>query len=163
MPRAAGRDAPAAEVSSIAFEVERLHHGTPSGVDNTVIAYSQPVYFVRGHSPEPFGIRRPFLLAIGDTGISSPTKVAVGDVRTRWEAHPEQYGRLFDRIGGIVIEAKESILAGEPDVLGPLMDTNHALLQEIGVSSPELDALVAAARSAGAGARNSAVAVAAAI
>ena len=30
------------------------------------------------------------------------------------------------------------------------MDENHALLQEIGVSCPELDALVAAARAAGA-------------
>ena len=30
------------------------------------------------------------------------------------------------------------------------MDANHALLQEIGVSCPELDALVAAARAAGA-------------
>ena len=30
------------------------------------------------------------------------------------------------------------------------MDRNHALLQEIGVSCPELDALVAAARAAGA-------------
>ena len=147
---AAGRDAPAAEVSSIAFEVERLHHGTPSGVDNTVIAYGQPVYFVRGHSPEPFGIRRPFLLTIGDTGISSPTKVAVGDVRARWRADPERYGRLFDLIGAIVVEAREAILAGEPGGLGPLMDANHALLQEIGVSSPELDALVGAARNAGA-------------
>ena len=33
------------------------------------------------------------------------------------------------------------------------MDANHALLQEIGVSSPELDALVAAARRAGAAGR----------
>ncbi len=35
------------EVSRLVFEVEKVHHGTPSGIDNTVIAYEQPVYFVR--------------------------------------------------------------------------------------------------------------------
>ena len=42
-----------------------------------------------------------------------------------------------------------AIADGQPDRLGPLMDRNHALLQEMGVSCPELDALVAAARGRG--------------
>jgi mevalonate kinase len=148
---AAGCKLPPSQASAIAFEVERMHHGTPSGVDNTVVAYEQPVYFVRGQSSEPFAIGRPFFLAIADTGIASPTRVAVSDVRARWDAEPGRYDRLFDRIGDIVVSAKEAIRDGEPDALGPLMDANHALLQEVGVSSPQLDALVAAARDAGAG------------
>ncbi len=148
---AAGREFSAAEVSALAYEVERLHHGTPSGVDNTVVAYGQPVYFVRGRAPQPFTIGRPFLLAIGDTGIASPTKVAVGDVRAAWQREPERYEALFDRVGAIVEAARDAISEGRPEVLGPLMDANHALLQQIGVSSPELDALVCAANAAGAG------------
>jgi mevalonate kinase len=148
---AAGREVSAADASTIAFEVEKLHHGTPSGVDNTVVAYGLPVYFVRGQSPEPFSILRPFLLAIGDTDIPSPTRMAVGDVRVRWKADPARYERLFDRVGSIVVEAKHAISSGEPDALGPLMDANQELLKEIGVSSPELDRLVSAARRAGAG------------
>ena len=35
------------QVSSLAFEVEVIQHGTPSGIDNTVITYAKPVYFVR--------------------------------------------------------------------------------------------------------------------
>ena len=96
----------------IAFEVERLHHGTPSGVDNTVIAYGQPVYFVRGQPPQPFAIGRPFLLAIGDTGIASPTRIAVGDVRAGWQAEPARYEALFDEIGRIVAAAREAIVGG---------------------------------------------------
>ncbi len=147
---AAGRAIPLEEISSLAFEVERLHHGTPSGIDNTVVAYGQPVYFVKGQPPQPFAIGKPFLVAIGDTGIASPTRIAVGDVRTAWQREPGRYEALFDRVGRIVEAAQDAISAGKPEVLGPLMDANHALLQEIGVSSPELDHLVLTARAGGA-------------
>jgi mevalonate kinase len=148
---AAGRDLGPAEVSDIVFQVERLHHGTPSGVDNTVIAYGQPVYFVRGQPPQPFAIGRPFTLAIGDTGIPSPTKVAVGDVRAGWLQEPVRYDAWFDQVAAIVEAARQAIADGAPHKLGPLMDANHVLLREMGVSSPELERLVQAARAAGAG------------
>ena len=61
-----------------------------------------------------------------------------------------RYEALFDRIGAVAEAARVAICAGQTEALGPLMDQNHALLQEIGVSCPELDALVAAARGRGA-------------
>ena len=85
---AAGRFLTPAEISALVFESERLFHGTPSGIDNTVVAYEQPVWFVRGQPPEPFAIARPVTLVIGDTGIASPTSVTVGDVRGGWQAEP---------------------------------------------------------------------------
>jgi mevalonate kinase len=139
-----------ADISALVYEVERLHHGTPSGIDNTVVVYGQPVYFVRGQPPQTFHIGRPFTLVIADTGIHSPTKVAVGDVRRAWEREPTRFEGLFDGVAAVVEVARTIIADGQPAKLGPLMDQNHALLQEIGVSCPELDALVAAARSAGA-------------
>jgi mevalonate kinase len=142
---------PPAAVSALVYEVEKLHHGTPSGIDNTVIAYEQPVYFVAGQPPQPFAIGRPFTLAIADSGIASPTRIAVADVRKAWERESARYEALFDRIAAIVEAARQAIVAGEPDRLGPLMDKNHALLAELGVSCPELERLAAAARAAGAG------------
>jgi mevalonate kinase len=139
-----------ADVSALVYQVERLHHGAPSGIDNTVIAYGQPVYFVRGQPPQPFAIGRPFTLAIADTGIRSPTRIAVEQVRRAWEAAPARFEALFDEIAAVVEAARTAIADGQPDRLGPLMDANHALLQQIGVSSPELDALATAARGAGA-------------
>ena len=139
-----------ADISALVYEVERLHHGTPSGIDNTVVVYGQPVYFVRGQPPQTFHIGRPFTLAIADSGIASPTRIAVGDVRRAWEQEPARFESLFDRVAAVVEAARSAIAAGQPERLGPLMDDNHALLQEIGVSCPELDALVAAARGAGA-------------
>ena len=145
-----GRDIDGAALSSIVYEVEKLHHGTPSGVDNTVVVYARPVYFVRGQPIRTFSVAQPFTIVIGDTGVKSPTKIAVGDVRRVWEADRERYEALFDQIGSIAERARAAIEAGEVEALGPLMSENHALLREIGVSSPELERLVAAAKAAGA-------------
>ncbi|HEY4690103.1 MAG TPA: mevalonate kinase [Anaerolineae bacterium] len=139
-----------AALSALVYEVEKLHHGTPSGIDNTVVVYARPVYFVRGRPIQTFSVKCPFTIAIGDTGVRSPTKIAVGDVRRAWEADRARSERLFDRIGSIAERARAAIEAGEVDALGPLMDENHALLREIGVSSDELERLVSAAKEAGA-------------
>jgi mevalonate kinase len=42
------------------------------------------------------------------------------------------------------------LASGQPDALGSLMADNHALLQDLQVSSPALDRLVQAAQQAGA-------------
>jgi mevalonate kinase len=141
-----------AEVSGLVFEVEKIHHGTPSGIDNTVIAYERPVYFVRGETsgPELVSVGVPFRLLIADTGLPSPTRRIVGRVRRAWLRDPARYERLFERIGHITRNARRRIELGEIDSLGPLMNENHALLTELDVSSASLDRLVIAARNAGA-------------
>jgi mevalonate kinase len=139
-----------AEVNALVYEVEKLHHGTPSGIDNTVIAYQQPVYFVRGEPIQTFTVARPFKVAIGNTGVASPTKITVGDVRRGWEADRAKYEAWFDRIGAIVQQARSAIESGANDQLGPLMDQNQALLRDLGVSSGELERLIFGAKQAGA-------------
>jgi mevalonate kinase len=139
-----------ADISALAFEVEKLHHGTPSGIDNTVIAYEQPVYFVKEQPIESFRVTRPFLIAIADTGVAAPTKIAVGDVRRAWETDRARYEDLFDQIGAIASQARQAIERGDVDALGPLMNANQKLGREIGVSSPEIEALVDGALRAGA-------------
>ena len=138
------------EVNAFAYEIEKLHHGTPSGIDNTVITYASPVYFIKGKPIETFRVGKPFTIVIGDTGIHAPTKESVGDVRKLWEANGPQWENVFDRVGEIARTAREVIEKGDTDKMGQLMDQNHALLQEMTVSSRELDTLVAAARQAGA-------------
>jgi len=138
------------QVSSLAYEVEVIHHGTPSGIDNTVITYARPVYYEKGKTIEALNVKLPFSLVIGDTGIHSPTAGVVGDVRLAWEKAREPFEALFDAIGAIAASAREAIEAGLIDQLGQLINENHAKLQMMGVSSPELDSLVEIARSAGA-------------
>jgi mevalonate kinase len=137
-------------VSSLAFEVEKIHHGTPSGIDNTVVTYARPVYFIKDRLVETFQIAKPFTLLIADTGLRSPTKITVAEVRAAWQANPKKYEHLFATIGDLVKSARQLIEGGNPAGLGRLMDENHALLREMGVSSPELERLVLSAKKAGA-------------
>jgi mevalonate kinase len=146
----AGIEPNPAQVSSLVYLGEQIYHGTPSGIDNSVVAYGQPVWFVKGPPPTVFAPAAPFTLAIADSGIASPTHETVGGVRQRRQAEPERYEALFDAIGALVWEARRAIEHGESAALGPIFDRNHALLQEIGVSGAPLDQLVNAARQAGA-------------
>jgi mevalonate kinase len=139
-----------AEVNSLAFEIEKLHHGTPSGIDNTVITYNRPVYFIKGQPIQTFKVGKPFTIVIGDTGIPALTKESVGDVRRLWLRDTVNFENYFNEIAQIALIARRSIESGKPELLGELMDHNHALLQSLTVSSPELDKLVQAARDAGA-------------
>jgi mevalonate kinase len=148
--RHAGFDPEPEVVSRLVYRSEELHHGTPSGIDNTVIAYAQPVWFVRGEPIRTFRPARSFTIAIADSGIGSPTKEAVGDVRRAWQADPNRYEDWFDQIGEIVHAARRAMENGNVAALGPLMDRNQALLAQIGVSSDPLERLIAAARAAGA-------------
>lgn len=136
--------------SSIAFEVEKLHHGTPSGIDNTVVTYGQPVYFIKGNDPMPFEIGCPFDMVVADSGHPASTAEAVSRVRSAFEAEPERVGGIFEAIGRLVTDGRDAIAAGDIARLGRLMNNNQTHLAELGVSTPELNRLAGAARRAGA-------------
>lgn len=141
---------PQKRLSQLVYEVEKIHHGIPSGIDNTVVVYQRPIYFVKGRSPLPFAVAHPLHLLIADTGIASPTKITVGDVRRAWQEDRQRYETLFDAISDVVEDARKAIETGDLRALGRLMLANQHLLAEIAVSSPPLQQLIDAAMAAGA-------------
>lgn len=142
-----------AQLSALTYQVEKVHHGTPSGIDNTVVAYEQPVYFIRQQPQnyiEPLVVSRPVHLLVADTGVRSSTKVVVGDVRRQWQADPTTFETIFAACGQIAVSGREALEQGNLPKLGQLMNENHLWLQKMSVSSPELDTLVQVAQTAGA-------------
>ena len=147
-------------VGTLVYRSEQRLHGTPSGIDNTVIAYDQPISFCR-RPPQPDGtpqtaliapltITHPITLVVGDSGERSPTHLAVGGVRQRREQATAHYDALFDAIAAVTVVAQQALTSGNIPLLGALCTQNHSLLQAIGVSTPLLDQLVEAAIAAGA-------------
>ena len=146
----AGRVLPPEQVNALAYAVEKLHHGTPSGIDNTVITYGRPLVYRKGAGWELLQVARPVPLVIADTGHPAATRDMVAGVRTRWQAARDRYEALFDAIAEAVAAARHALAVGDLPALGRALCDNQRLLQAIGVSSPALDALVDAALAAGA-------------
>ena len=139
-----------AEQSALVYEVEKIHHGTPSGIDNTVITFGEPVYFMRGRPPSTFRPGGRFRFVIADTGLPSSTAQAVSQVREAHKAKPSVFDEIFDEIGRLVEQGRSALESGDAPGLGHLMDRNQEKLAAIGVSSAELESLVQAARAQGA-------------
>jgi mevalonate kinase len=143
----------AADISELVYNSEQRYHGTPSGIDNAVVAFEQAIWFERdGRSAmiEPVEIGEPLHLVIGDTGVRSETRLSVGEVRQRWQAAPQEYQMLFNGVDYVVRQIRIALASGDITSLGLLLNENQELLEQIGVSSPELEHLIAAALTAGA-------------
>ena len=139
-------------VNAIAFECEKLAHGTPSGIDNTIATYAVPMTFRNAESlhvenlvlPEP----PPIIIACS----SSPglTVEQVAGVRARREQHPLRYEALFDEIDVLSQAGANALVRADYAELGMLMNICQGLLSAIQVSTAELEGMVQIARSAGA-------------
>ena len=145
-----GKTLPDAEVSALAFEVEKIQHGSPSGIDNHVIAYQLPVFFIKDQPVEFLSISHPTHWVIADSGESTPTRDTVQAVRALYTEKPDQYNAIFQSIGSITHQAKHALMTGDNDELGSLLNQNQVLLARLTVSSPKLESLVQAACNAGA-------------
>lgn len=137
-------------VNDIVYEVEKMHHGTPSGIDNTVIAFEKPLYFVKTRPNEFIHINGKFHFLVATLPHSTPTKVTVSDVRYLYEKHPRRVQRIFRRVGELTNEARLALETGNISSLGPLMNENHKLLKRLTVSDSMTDKMCRAAVRAGA-------------
>lgn len=139
-------------VASHAHEIERLFHGTPSGVDSTAATYGGLLWFEAGPPPrhERIRLRGGLPLVVVLSRTEHATATTVGSLRERAAAAPEVYRPVFAAVGELVRAARHALEAGERRRLGELMTMNHGLLRACGVSTPELDGIVDAALAAGA-------------
>ena len=140
------------EINEIAYEGEKGYHGTPSGIDNTASTFGGLIWFEKKEEPimEKISLMNPVDIVIGNTGKIADTKKAVEEVRTRKEQNPEKYQAIFNRAENIAYLAKQAFIDEDYQEIGKLMNENHKLLQQIEVSSRELDFLVKLSREYGA-------------
>jgi mevalonate kinase len=137
-------------VSRIAFETDRFYHGTPSGIDNTVISYGRMIYFRHGQKTEMLANAEELTLVIADSGEKSLTGKVVHNLRIQIEIDPNRFKPILEKIGSLSLSARKAIEQGDSNRLGSLLNDNHFMLQQLGVSSANLDLLVRISRDAGA-------------
>ncbi len=144
------------DVNALAFESEKVAHGTPSGIDNTVATYGRCLCFQRGMEENgvatmtDLSIPRPLPIVVGFTGIESLTSVTVARVRSRWHKNPRRYERIFQQIDDLAGQGVSALERGDLPELGELMNLCQGYLNALQVSSSEIETLTQIARDAGA-------------
>jgi hydroxymethylglutaryl-CoA reductase len=140
------------EVNSLAFECEKVAHGTPSGVDNTVATYGHFLLYRAGNPAEirQVQVKQAIPLVIGMTHIESLTAKTVRRVRQAWRKNKTLYDEIFSGIDRLVLEGVKAVEHGDLEQLGDLMNVCQGLLGALQVSSPELETLIEIARDNGA-------------
>ena len=99
---------------------------------------------------ERLSIESPVEIVIGSTGKVANTKAMVEGVAERKNKNPQKYNSIFKRAEELAYEGRAALEFYNLKKVGELMNENHRLLQEIEVSSKELDQLVDVARKQGA-------------
>lgn len=137
-------------VNQLAFTVEKIHHGTPSGIDNTVVTFGKTVYFVKEQESLFLQPKIPLTFVIADSGLKSSTSKVVAEVGQAYQQNIEIYSTYFERIGNITQSARISFESGDLKSLGKSLTDNHLVLQEMEVSCSKLDEFFSKALQAGA-------------
>ncbi len=139
-------------VNSIAFACEKLAHGTPSGIDNSIAATGTPMLFSNAGSLKIDELvlqeTPPIVIALSSQpGLTFEQVAAVRSRRERRQAH---YDAIFDQIDALSLSGAAALQGADYEELGSLMNICHGLLNAIEVSTPEIESMVSLARSAGA-------------
>ncbi|MDP1722410.1 MAG: mevalonate kinase [Candidatus Gottesmanbacteria bacterium] len=134
----------------ISYKTVIAVQGVGSGFDVAAAIYGGTIYFVTGGKViEPLKSNElPFI--VGYTGVKADTTTLIKQVAEKKEKNPEKVERIFQAIAKLVDEAKLRILEGDWERVGRLMDFNQEYLRDLGVSSEKLEAMIGAAKKAGA-------------
>ena len=141
-----------ARVNEIAFECEKLAHGNPSGVDNTLATYARPLLFCNRESfqTEALELAQVPPIVIACSHQPGATHEQVAGVRARYERQPTVYAGIFDQVDALSMAGARALVGSDYAELGQLMDVCQGLLNALGVSTPELERMADIARRAGA-------------
>lgn len=139
-------------INRLAYESEKIVHGSASGIDNTMATYGQFLFFRKGEPPfmQAIEIEKPIRLVIGLTWVESLTAKMVAKVKGAWERNKRLYNHIFRETDILVRQGVEAIKRYDLEQVGELMNINQGLLNALQVSSHELEELVDIARSNGA-------------
>ncbi|KAK6243105.1 hypothetical protein QUC31_009514 [Theobroma cacao] len=133
-----------------AFEGEKIIHGKPSGVDNSVSTFGNMIKFKSG-SMTRIDSNMPLRMLITNTKVGRDTKALVANVSSRKSKHPEVMGSVLNAIEFISEEWSNIIqshalddlsLAANEERLIELMEMNQGLLLSIGVSHAAIETVL---------------------
>ncbi|PON43949.1 Mevalonate kinase [Trema orientale] len=133
-----------------AFEGEKIVHGRPSGIDNTVSTYGNMIQFKSGNLTR-IRSNLPLKMLITNTKVGRNTKALVAGVSERSLRHQDAMNFVFNAVDSISKELSTIIQSPIGDDLSvtqkeekieELMEMNQGLLQSMGVSHASIETVL---------------------
>ncbi|XP_023545824.1 mevalonate kinase-like isoform X1 [Cucurbita pepo subsp. pepo] len=132
-----------------AFEGEKIIHGKPSGIDNTVSTYGSMIKFKSG-SLDLIKSNMPLKMLVTNTKVGRNTKALVAGVSERAIRHPDAMSSVFNAVDSISKELSILLQSAHDDMsltekeeqLAELMEMNQGLLQCMGVSHGSIETIL---------------------
>ncbi|KAI5658909.1 hypothetical protein M9H77_27702 [Catharanthus roseus] len=137
-------------VNKWALEGEKIIHGKPSGIDNTVSTYGNMIKFRSGELTR-INTNMPLKMLITNTKVGRNTKALVAGVSERTLRHPSAMSSVFNAVDSIsnemasVIQAPVSddlAITEKEEKLEELMEMNQGLLLCMGVSHASIETVL---------------------
>lgn len=135
------------------LELEKIFHGSPSGIDHTVIMGEKSIGFKKeggGCVSWPIALKKPIKLLVGVAGPHLGTKNAVANLLERKKRHGIAYQNIFNGLDSVAKEMEESLSKGYLAGVGELMNIAQGYLNALSVSTPQIEKLCSIARDRGA-------------
>jgi len=138
------------DIARIAWSVEKEVQGAASPMDTFTVTYGG-IRLIKPWIPEaePLDVGD-IPVIVGYIAKKMTTAELVARVRSLKTLFPAITEGILNTIESLVYEALNRLKERDMKSLGVLMNINHELLSALGVSTPELDQIVNALRSAGA-------------
>ncbi|KAL7083960.1 hypothetical protein ACP275_14G195300 [Erythranthe tilingii] len=137
-------------VNKWAFEGEKIIHGKPSGIDNTVSTYGNMIKFKSGELTS-IKTNMPLKMLITNTKVGRNTKALVAGVSERTTRHSSTMSSVFNAVDSIsnefaaIIQSPVSddlAITEKEEKLGELMEMSQGLLQCMGVSHASIETVI---------------------
>lgn len=143
------------KINELAYLGECVAHGKPSGIDNTCATFGTTIWFEKNMQEEKNKVRpikcgKNLYFVLADTGIKHNTKEVVEKVKKFKEENKKEFDVICSDYKSIVSKAKKEIQFGGVIEIGKLMNQNHLLLKQLGVSNEQIDQIIRIANFEGA-------------
>lgn len=132
-------------ISAWAFCSERIMHGTPSGLDNSICTFGNVVKFYKGAQLINIHLKSPINILLVNSAVSRSTAQIVKRVADLRNEYPALINHILDGMGELV-ENVEKVLEDDSlddtqkyEKLKVLFTLNNNLLRAINVSHPVLE------------------------
>ena len=141
------------EVVKRAIEAERIIFKETSGADTSVSTFGGLMIYGTNSGFQEISSKNDLDLVIANSSQVHNTKEIVRQVRTFKEKNVDFFDQLCKQEDEIVNEALSALKKNDLNILGLLMSKNQDLLQEIKVSTKQIDLLIREAKKTSYGAK----------